>query len=569
MPRTLDSKTIEEYLQVLDQSEDDMDSSGGEEADEEIYYENNRQLLADLVNEVDAEDVDFSVEGTSDNPPLIIDNADESSLENESEEPQNHQTVASRQRYGRVTWRRTNLTTIQNIQNFPQSIQYPNKILELSTPYQFFSYFFTQELRDKIQTESNLYATQKNLSNPFVISRNDLNKFLGILIYSSIVKNPNFRLYWSDQYGYEPIKSTMTQKHFEKICSVLHFNDNTTHLPQDHPNHDRLHKIRPVIDELNTRYATVPLEQRLSLDEQMCATKMGHYMKQYLPNKPHKWGFKLFLICSIYGFVHKFEVYSGSEKHLHINGEPDLGPTGNTVVRLARIVPRRANHIIYFDNFYTSIPLVTYLAKEGIYCLGTIQSNRIPNNKLPDKKTLMKKTVPRGHYEEQVANVDGVDISAVVWKDNRPVTLLSAYTGSLPITTISRYDKVTKQRVQINCPQVIKDYNSHMEGVDLLDSFIGRYHITRKSRKWTNRLFFHLLDMTIINSWLLYKRTLKQVNSTTKPMNLCNYRLELANALCNLGPQANGNKRGRPSSSSLEADFTAEKKAWACTKYAF
>ncbi|CAK1597986.1 unnamed protein product [Parnassius mnemosyne] len=289
MPRTLDSKTIEEYLQVLDQSEDDMDSSGGEEADEEIYYENNRQLLADLVNEVDAEHVDF------------------------------------------------------------------------------------------------------------FCGRNDLNKFLGILIYSSIVKNPNFRLYWSDQYGYEPIKSTMTQKHFEKICYVLHFNDNTTHLPQDHPNHDRLHKIRHVIDELNTRYATVPLEQRLSLDEQMCATKMSHYMKQYLPNKPHKWGFKLFLICSIYGFVHKFEVYSGSEKYLHINGELDLGPTGNTVVRLARIVPKRANHIIYFDNFYTSVPLVTYLAKEGIYCLGSIQSNRIPNNKLPDKKTLMKKTVPRGH----------------------------------------------------------------------------------------------------------------------------------------------------------------------------
>ncbi|KAJ8720571.1 hypothetical protein PYW08_006036 [Mythimna loreyi] len=36
-----------------------------------------------------------------------------------------------------------------------------------------------------------------------------------------------------------------------------------------------------------------------------------------------------------------------------------------------------------------------------------------------DKKEIMKKKVPRGFYEENVANVDGVDVSAIVWKDNK------------------------------------------------------------------------------------------------------------------------------------------------------
>lgn len=67
------------------------------------------------------------------------------------------------------------------------------------------------------------------------------------------------------------------------------------------------------------------MEQGLSVDEQMCATKMSHYMKQYLSNKPHKWGFKLFLLCSIYGFAHKFEVYAGSEKHTILPEDPDFG----------------------------------------------------------------------------------------------------------------------------------------------------------------------------------------------------------------------------------------------------
>ncbi|CAG4974240.1 unnamed protein product [Colias eurytheme] len=268
-----------------------------------------------------------------------------------------------------------------------------------------------------------------------------------------------------------------------------------------------LFKIRPLEEMLNCQFGKVPLDQRLSIDEQMCATKMSHYIKQYMPNKPHKWGFKLYLICSLQGYAHRFEVYSGGgSKNNILPGEPDLGESGNTVVRLARMVPRNVNHIIYFDNFYTSVPLVTYLAKEGIFSLGTVRVNRLRNCKLPDKNTIMKKNVPRGFYEENVATVDDIDVSAVVWKDNKPVNLLSTYVGAEPATTVTRFDKSKKERVAIPCPKVIKEYNAHMGGVDLLDSFIGRYHITMKSRKWTMRLFYHFLDLAVINSWVMFKK---------------------------------------------------------------
>lgn len=119
----------------------------------------------------------------------------------------------------------------------------------------------------------------------------------------------------------------------------------------DHPEH----KIRPVINHLNERFATVPMDQRLSVDEQMCSTKIGHFLEQYLPNKPHKWGFKLYVLCDLMEYAHKFEVYSGQENSKQLPDEPDLGATGNVVVRLLRRVSKRLNHIIYFDNFYTSL----------------------------------------------------------------------------------------------------------------------------------------------------------------------------------------------------------------------
>lgn len=337
-----------------------------------------------------------------------------------------------------------------------------------------------------------------------------------------------------------------------RLLEDIHSNNNETHLPREHPQHDRLYKISPILSHLNEKFATVPMEQRLSIDEQMCATKVAHFMKQYLPNKPHKWGFKLYVICSVKGYAHKFEIYTGQETE-RFQDEPDFGLVGNVVIRLARGVPRHINHIIYFVNFYTSIPLVTHLAKQGIYSLGTVQSNRLVNCKLPEKKSLLKKSVPRGSYEEQMTSFEGV-------KDNKPVTFLSSYVGAEPVSLVERFDKTNKTRIKITCPHVIKEYNAHMGGVDLLDSFIGRYCISMRSRKWYLRIFYHLLDMTVINSWLVYK-DLKGTEAASSVLNLCQYRLELAEVLANINNASElCNKRGRPSTSnSVEMTIQAKK----------
>lgn len=143
MARRLNDQVIEDYLQNLDQSEDDMESSAGEEDDEEVYFENNRQLIADLEDEEFVEDMDIPMESSTVDPPLIFDNHNDPILENLSETPQpsGQRNGTARPRQSRVTWRRTNLTTIDDIQNFYQ-LQYPDSMLELETPYNFFFFLF-------------------------------------------------------------------------------------------------------------------------------------------------------------------------------------------------------------------------------------------------------------------------------------------------------------------------------------------------------------------------------------------------------------------------------------------
>ncbi|GFT90038.1 DDE_Tnp_1_7 domain-containing protein [Nephila pilipes] len=171
------------------------------------------------------------------------------------------------------------------------------------TLYQFFKYLWTDEIISNIYGESKRYAIQKNASKPLTISKNEINQYLGICIYASLVHLPNYRAYCSEELGFDQIKETMPLKKFETIRQYLHFNDNDKHLPRDHPNYDRLHKIRSLHYELNKNFAKVPLERYQSIDEQICSTKVRHYMKQYLTMKPHKWGFKFFVLSGISGFA--------------------------------------------------------------------------------------------------------------------------------------------------------------------------------------------------------------------------------------------------------------------------
>lgn len=66
----------------------------------------------------------------------------------------------------------------------------------------------------------------------------------------------------------------------------------------------------------------------------MSSTKVKHFMKQYMPMKPHKWGFKLYILAGISGFAYDFEIYSGQENSMvRPDGEPDLGASSNIVLR--------------------------------------------------------------------------------------------------------------------------------------------------------------------------------------------------------------------------------------------
>ncbi|CAK1582202.1 unnamed protein product [Parnassius mnemosyne] len=432
-----------------------------------------------------------------------------------------------------LRWKKKNLELNAQQLAFTGNESLSSDILDLDTPIQFFLFLFPPELIKRISEETNLYVVQKDPNSTFRVSETEMRQFIGVVYMMSLIQLPRVTNHWSSVLGTPVIQQTMPSNKFEKIRQYLHFNDNTKCLHRTHPDSDRIFKIRPVVDALNESYGKVPLEKQLRVDEQICSTKARNMLKRYNPKKPHKWGYKLYVLSGVSGFAYTIEIESGKENVVRPD-EPDLGASSNVVVRLSRMIPRHQNYRLYFDNYFTSLHLLEYLAKEGILGLGTIRRNRIPDCKLSSEKEIMKKD--RGYSEEYIADVNGVDVSTVVWKDNKLVTLASTFTGLNPISEVRRYDKKNSRYINIPRPNVVSEYNRHMGGVDLVDSIMGIYKIKLRSKRWQMRLFYHFLDLTMANAWLFYKRVCKYKNIPNKTiMASADFRLEIAETLCKMG----------------------------------
>jgi hypothetical protein len=52
-------------------------------------------------------------------------------------------------------------------------------------------------------------------------------------------------------------------------------------------------------------------------------------------------------------------------------------------------------------------------------------------------------------------------------------------------------------------PVIIQDYNQHMGYVDKSDRMTNTYSISRQTWKWTKKLFLDLLDLIVLNNYIV------------------------------------------------------------------
>ena len=92
---------------------------------------------------------------------------------------------------------------------------------------------------------------------------------------------------------------------------------------------------------------------------------------------------------------------------------------------------------------------------------------------------------------------------------------------------------------------IIKEYNTYMRGVDMLDAHISRCKFSIRSRRWYLKLFWHFISIGVINAWLLYRRHCALLGITGRTvLKLRKFQSMVAQGLIEVGM---GRKCGRPS----------------------
>lgn len=316
---------------------------------------------------------------------------------------------------------------------------------ELSSSYDYFLKK-NSDLLEYILENTNLYSVQTT-GNCININMNDLKDFLAIELLMGM---PAYTDYWPEKLRYGKIADVMPLKKYQSIRRYLHSVNNNDE------DGDMYFKIRPVLEIVRRNCNSMENEKRQSIDEMMIlykGTRAGT-RRQYIKNKPKKWSYKLFVRAGVSDIVYDFVIYGEADtfaKYEFSEFEETMGFGAKVVLSLSQSIPKKPTTALYFDNFFFSLNLPSYLRSEyGILSLGTLRSNRLMGFKtLPDKDLLKK------------------------WANNKTVLLASSFVSAHPVEKIKRFSKEHRAKIDVSCPQIVKQYNVHMGGVDLADMLVG------------------------------------------------------------------------------------------------
>lgn len=214
---------------------------------------------------------------------------------------------------------------------------------------------------------------------------------------------------------------------------------------------------------------------------------------QYIPLKRARFGIKLYLLCeSKSGYLFSFIIHTGKYTIIDVKYK-DMPVTSQIFVSLLEPLWNQG-YCLTTDNYYTSPQLAHFLVKNATDTYGTVRRNRKDIPQFIQTKKLKK--------GEMVAAQRG-KVMVMKWQDKRDICLLSTVHNAEKAAT----SKADKDGNVISKPKLVIYYNDTMGGVDRLDQHLHDYPIIRKrGKKYYKKIFFHLLDISIWNAHVLYKK---------------------------------------------------------------
>lgn len=365
-----------------------------------------------------------------------------------------------------------------------------------TTPIQAWNCLFDNDMLYHIVSCTNKYIQKKK--NDFSRERdsNDTNideikAFIGVLYICGAMKsshNNTGDIWAKDGTGLDIVMCTMSKSRFHFLLQVIRFDDISTRAIRKQI--DKITHVREIFEKVvsNSQQAYT-ISEYATLDEHLEGFRGRCSFRQYIRNKPAKYGIKIFMLCDARTFfTNNMEIYAGTQPdgpYKISNAVPDV------VKRMIRPISG-TNRNLTVDNWFTSVPLAIDLLKNHkVTMVGTIRKDK---REIPSEfKTTKDRSVCSsifGFHEEKM--------TLVSYAPNKKKVVLG-------LSTMHYNKEIDNSTGEQKKPEIITFYNTTKGGVDVVDRLCANYSTGRTSNRWPLTVFFFLLDIVGINSQIIYE----------------------------------------------------------------
>jgi len=298
---------------------------------------------------------------------------------------------------------------------------------------------------------------------------------------------------WKDLYNtvdpvrsFSIIKYFMEKQRFHRIQGNFKtYNDKTNKA-------DKIYQIREYTDFLSKKWEENYYPGRnISVDETIIPYSGKSYLTVVIKNKPIGEGFLMFDTADPKnGYLLKGELWVGQESRNN---------KGTVMARVLRLVNKYLDkgHIIFADNFYTSIDLVEYLTTRNTGYVGTLRLNR-------DKAIDLDVNMKKGEFRYYKSNTHPTLLINIWYEFKRLVKILS----NCIKPKLAFYHTLKKgpdgARYK-SSPVVFKEYTRNKGGVDLSNNLVVTYRNLHLTSVWWHNIFVHYFIVTLNNCYIIYR----------------------------------------------------------------
>ncbi|KAE9525832.1 hypothetical protein AGLY_014058, partial [Aphis glycines] len=235
------------------------------------------------------------------------------------------------------------------------------------------------------------------------------------------------------------------------------------------------------------------ISEYVTIDERLQAFRGHCSFKMYIPNKPAKYGIKIFaLVDAISYYKRNLEIYAGVQP----DGPFKLDNSAASVVKRLVEPIRNTGRNITTDNWFTSVPLAIDLFKNyKLTLVGTICKNK---RELPIELIATKN---RPIYSSYFGfSEKKVTIVSYTPKKNKVVLMLS---------TMHHDSLIDKNTNELKKPEIITFYNATKGAVDTMDKKSENYTVARKCCRWPLSVFYSILNIAELNLQVIFQENIQ------------------------------------------------------------